>query len=191
MNGPFYEPPFKNVHISPLGLCPKKEPSKYRMVQHLLYPKGHSVNDFIPLEFSEVHYTQIHDAISGIKTFSSPCYLAKCDIEKAYRNLPLAPTAYHLFGFKWNNLFYYDKCLPMGCSSSCQIFEQFSTAIQWIGKNDMPSGLIFHILDDFLIIAQTKEDCKYYLEQFLEICGKIGIPMAPNKTVGPEKVLTF
>jgi len=108
--------------------------------------------------------------------------LAKCDIENAYRNLPLASTDHHLSGFKWNKLFYYDKCLPIGRSSSCQIFEQISTAIQWIGKNYMPSGLIF---------AQTKEDCKYYLEQFLDICGEIGIPMAPNKTVGPEKVLTF
>jgi hypothetical protein len=51
----------------------------------------------------------------------------------------------------------------------------------------MPEGLIFHILDDFLIIAQTEQLCKTYLEIFLEICSKI----APKKTVGPSTLLTF
>jgi hypothetical protein len=59
----------------------------------------------------------------------SLCYMAKCDIEMAYRNLTLSPTDYHLFGFKWRNLYYYDKCLAMGCSSACQILERFSTAL--------------------------------------------------------------
>ena len=51
----------------------------------------------------------------------------------------------------------------------------------------MPEGLIFHILDDFLIIAQTEQLCKTYLEIFLEICSKI----VPEKTVGPSTLLTF
>lgn len=46
--GPFYDPPFPNFHISPLGLCPKKDPNKFCMIHHLSYPKGLSVNDFIP-----------------------------------------------------------------------------------------------------------------------------------------------
>ena len=50
----------------------------------------------------------------------------------AYRHLPLKPEEYHLFGFRWNSLYYYDKCLPMGCASSCQIFERLSTGLHWI-----------------------------------------------------------
>lgn len=79
----------------------------------------------------------------GIKQFKSPCYLAKYDIEMAYRNLLLSPSDYHLFGFKWNNLFYYDKFLAMGCSSACQIFERFSTALEWIGKISCQRDLYF------------------------------------------------
>lgn len=60
-----------------------------------------------------------------------------------------------------------------------------------LGKFCMPEGFIFHILDNFLIIAQTEQLCKAYLEIFLEICSKIGIPMAPEKTVGPSTLLTF
>jgi hypothetical protein len=36
--------------------------------------------------------------------------LSKTDISMAYRNLPLRPGEYHLFGFKWKDLLYYDKC---------------------------------------------------------------------------------
>ena len=88
------------THFCLLRLCPKKEPNKFRLIHHLSYPKGNSVNDYIAKEFSSVQYTQITDAIAGIKKFKSPCYLAKTDISMAYRHLPLQPEEYHLFGFR-------------------------------------------------------------------------------------------
>jgi hypothetical protein len=138
--GPFYHPPLPKFHVSPLGLCPKKEPNKFRVIHHLSYPKGGSVNDFISSEYSSVQYSRIQDAISAIKMYQSDVYLAKCDIEMAYRNLPLSPNEYHKFGFIWDNQFYYDKCLAMGCASSCQIFERLSTSLEWIGQNRYSRG---------------------------------------------------
>lgn len=84
MAGPLFDPPFSNLHCSPLGLVPKKDPSKFRMIHHLSHPKGQSVNDFIPTELSSVQYTRIQDAILGIK--QSPCFMAECNIEMTYRN---------------------------------------------------------------------------------------------------------
>jgi len=84
MTGPLFDPPFSNLHCSPLGLVPKKDPSKFRIIHHLSHPKGQSVNDFIPTELSSVQYTRIQDAILGIK--QSPCFMAKCNIEMTYRN---------------------------------------------------------------------------------------------------------
>jgi hypothetical protein len=52
-------------------------------------------------------------------------------------------------------LYYFDKCLPMVCSVSCQIFERFSSGLHWIGQYYMPEGLMFHILDDFLIVQKN------------------------------------
>ena len=189
--GPLVDPPFQNFQVSPIGLCPKKEPNKFRMIHHLSYPKGNSVNDHILPEMKSVNYTRIDDAISTIKLYDSPVYMAKCDIEMAYRNLPLSPSEYHKFGICWNGLYYFDKCLAMGCASACQIFERFSSALEWIGQCCMPNGKIIHILDDFLIIAPGKDLCKVYLDRFLYICKQIGTPMAPSKTLGPVQVLTF
>ena len=42
---------------------------------------------------------------------------------------------YPLLGMKWRGLYYYDRCMPTGCSSSCKTFEVFSTAIEWIAQH--------------------------------------------------------
>jgi len=102
-------PLFTNFNISPLRLCPKKEPNKFRLIHHISYPAGDSVNDFISKEFTSVRYTHISDAIEGIKKLQSCSHLCKTDISNAYRNLPLKPEEYHLFGFKLNDLYYYDE----------------------------------------------------------------------------------
>jgi len=43
----FSTPPFLSFRCSPLNLVPKRDPSEFRMIHHLSYPKGFSVNDFI------------------------------------------------------------------------------------------------------------------------------------------------
>ena len=62
--GPFTCPPFPNFVCSRLGIVPKKDPSEFRLIQHLSYPQGTSVNDNIPDAHSSVHYASISDAIS-------------------------------------------------------------------------------------------------------------------------------
>ena len=91
----------------------------------------------------------------------------------------------------WEGNYYYDKALPMGCSSSWKIFETFSTSLEWIAKNKLGIPHIIHILDDFLIIEPTIRECKASLDRFLTFCSEIGVPMAPEKTVGPSQVITF
>ena len=48
--GPFEEPPLDNFRISPLGCVPKKEQNSFRIIHDLSYPKGNSLNAFIPQE---------------------------------------------------------------------------------------------------------------------------------------------
>ena len=130
-------PDFPNFRLSPLGVVPKKSPGEYRVIHHLSYPEGNSVNDFIPHEFSSVHYATIQDAIAVIKKSPSTIYLGKVDIESAFRIIPVSPLDTPLLGFKWNGFFYMDAVLPMGCSSSFSIFEAFSSALEWVAKTKL------------------------------------------------------
>ena len=79
----------------------------------------------------------------------------------------------------------------MGCSSSCKTFEIFSTSLEWIAKNKSHIPYILHLLDDFLIVSLSLESCQHQLDTFLMLCSFLGIPMAPEKTVGPLMTLAF
>ena len=48
--GPFTTPPFRNFRTSPVGLVPKKDPNEYRLIHHLSFPEGSSVNEKIKSE---------------------------------------------------------------------------------------------------------------------------------------------
>ena len=189
--GPFEFPPFPQFIISPLGLVPKKTPSEFRLIHHLSFPRGSSVNDGIPRDFSSVHYASTDDAISLIKQLGSGCFMAKTDIASAFRIIPIHPHDFRLLGMKWQGNYYFDRCLQMGCSTSCSIFESFSTALEWIAKKVLGTQAIIHILDDFFIVADTEAACGAQLEKFLTLCDDLGVPIAEGKTMGPFTSLQF
>lgn len=191
LGGPFDTPPFPFFRVSPLGIVPKKSPGEFRLIHHLSYPKGNSVNDGISHDHSSVQYANIDHAIKKIKQSGVGSYLAKTDIKSAFRILPINPQDYHLLGIKWRGQYYYDKCMPMGCSSSCKTFEAFSTAVEWIAQDRLGIANLIHLLDDFLLIQTTESQCSRSLRLFLELCDFLGIPMAPEKTFGPSTILTF
>ena len=93
--GPFKHPPFDNFRVSPLGVIPKKQPGKYRMIHHLSFPHGGSVNDFIPSESCSVHYASVDDAVRDIKKLGKGCTLAKTDVRSAFRIIPVHPKEHH------------------------------------------------------------------------------------------------
>ena len=100
------------------------------MIHHLSYPTGSSVNDGISLDHISVSYATIADAICHIKAAGRGCFLAKTDVKNAFRIIPIHPLDYSFLGTKWRNLYYYDRCMPMGCSSNCKTFEILSTAME-------------------------------------------------------------
>lgn len=110
----------------------KKAQGQFRLIHDLSYPENNSVNSQIPAVNSQVSYDSIDTVINLVKQFGSGALMAKCDFQDGFRNIPIHPDDYHLLGFMWDNLYYYDKCLPMGASSSCQIFEKLSSSLQWI-----------------------------------------------------------
>lgn len=189
--GPFLSPPLSPFRISPLGIVPKKVPGEFRLIHHLSFPKGSSVNDGISPEHTSVRYATIGEAIKPIMNAGQGCFLAKTDIKNAFRIIPIHPIDYGLLGMQWRGLYYYDRCMPMGCSSSCLTFETFSTAVEWIARHKLKIDYILHLLDDFLLVASSSQLCKKQLDLFLSLCSYLGIPMAPEKTCGLATTMSF
>ena len=88
--------------------------------------------------------------------------------------------------------FYYDSCLPFGASSSCAIFEAFSTALGWVARHKYRIEHIVHILDDFLILdPPTHNQCNNKLSSFLRMCSDLGVPIKRDKTEYTTTCITF
>lgn len=180
--GPFTDPPFPNFKCSPLSLREKSQPGTYRLLHNLSYPyDSSSVNGGIPQEYKTVKYSTIQSAIQVVNELGRGCYMAKADIKSAYRIVPIHPKFYHLLGFKWRGLYFYDKFLPMGLAESCALFEKISDAVKYI-MNSFGINHIVKILDDFLILEQTKQQCDLSLQKFKFIAECLGIPLAQDKT---------
>ena len=192
MKGPFDLPPFSpSFNVSPIGLFPKKTPGDFRLIHHLSHPPMNSVNSFIPQALSTVQYASIADAISSIRRCGRGCFMAKSDVKSAFRLIPIHPVDYPLLGFSWKGKFYYDRCLPMGASSSCAIFEKVSTALEWVVRCQLPDCFVHHVLDDFIFISSNEDACRSGLRLFQTLCAYLGVPLAEEKTAGPTQVMTF
>ena len=173
-------------------MVPKKEKGEFRVIHHLSFPAGASVNDGISQSHKTVHYQNIDCAVQLIKYFGKGCLLAKSDILHAYKIVPVARESFKLMGFKIGNAYFYDKTLAMGLAVSCQWFEGLSNALQWVMENKFQAKGVVHILDDFLFIGPPNTDhyCRT-LNNFLHLCQTIGIPIKHSKTVKPCRTLTF
>ena len=188
--GPFDTHPLNNFFVSPIGMVPKKEPGVFRRIHDLSFPKDVSVNDSIPREHCSVQYETLDHITRWVVHYGAGSYIAKCDIEKAFRILPLHPSSYHLMGFKWRGAYYYDKCLPMGCSISCRFFEEFSSAIQWILCTHFNMEGISHILDDFMFVDSSYQACYKKQNIFLALAKYLNLPIKSSKTFLPARIMT-
>ena len=185
-------PPSDNFRVSPLGVVPKKTPGEFRTIHHLSYPESSSVNDFIPKKISAIQYSTVQDAIRFIKQQpGNQVFVAKVDIESAFRIIPVSPLDQPLLGFQWKGKFFMDAVLLMGVYSTCATFESFSTTLEWVAKSKLGASAVVHVIDDFLFLAHSRVKCKQDLQAFVNLCFELEGPLAPWKTVAPTRVITF
>lgn len=190
--GPFEQPPFDPMYISPLSLRPKNNNDGWRLLHDLSFPyNDKSVNSAIPDEYKHVHYASIQDAITKIQALGHNTFLAKSDIASAFTLIPISPSDYHLLGFRWNDSYYHYTTLPQGAASSCLIFERIATALEWILTTKFHIQHVVHYLDDFLFLSTTHQLCKQDMKTFQHVCQYVGIPINHNKTEGPATTLSF
>jgi hypothetical protein len=107
------------MQLSPLGLVEKKTPGTYRIIHHLFFPEGSSINDGIPEEDSHVQYATIQDAIEIIKAVGAHSYCAKTDI-RCFAHYKCKRITVPLIWIYVGRKYYFDRNLQMGCSFSCK-----------------------------------------------------------------------
>jgi len=190
--GPYHLAAQCGVQISPMGVIPKKgKPNKWRLIMDLSSPIGASANDGIVKDLCSFHYASITEAATRIMELGPGALMAKMDIKQAYRNIPVAPEDRHLLGLSWNGKVYIDQVLPFGLRSAPLIFSAIADALLYIMLQDGVTWAI-HYIDDFLMIGGPRApECQLNMQRMHRTCSEAGLPLEPEKTVGPSTILTF
>ena len=126
IGGPFIDRPIYTLRVSPIGLV-EKTPGEFRLIHHLSYPEGESLNDFIDQDLCLVKYSQFDEESHMVQDMGRESLLSKLEIKSAYRLLPANPAEFDQLGFMFDNKFYFDKAMPFACSISCASWEKVST----------------------------------------------------------------
>ena len=189
--GPLSSSPFPTLHCSGLGAVPKKN-GKWRMIMHLSAPTGQSINDHISKEQYSLQYSSVEDAVKILTALGKGALMAKVDLKSAFRVVPVHSTDWDLLGISWRNAFYIDTCLPFGLRSAPFLFNQFAEALQWILAHNYGLHWLIHYLDDYFIAGPPCTHlCQEYLDCFLRVCQRLGVPVAMDKVEGPLTTLVF
>ena len=190
-SGPFRQPPWPNLHCSPLGSREKKDGTR-RLILDLSQPTGNSVNDGIPKDEFTVKYAHFDDATDLVHKRGPNCLLSKIDIKHAFRLLPVKPTQWILLGFIWFGLYFIDTRLPMGLRSSPAIFNCFADAVCWIIQTLFNLPHLIHYADDFLLASTSNTNkANNELQTAIAAFHHLGIPIAEDKLEGPTTKLTY
>ena len=83
--GPFTKPPFTDFHSSPLGLIPKHDQGKFRLIHDLSFPRGDSINFHTSKQFTSVQYETLDHVVDLVQDCGQDCFIAKADIKDAFR----------------------------------------------------------------------------------------------------------
>lgn len=101
--------------------------------------------------------------------------MAKCDI--LILSAPCSPC---LLSFSFEEPFYVDKLLPMGCVISCAIFEKFSCMLEWRVQERLGLVSTIHYLNDFW--GECSLQCQVLLDHFITLSQEYWVPLAKDKT---------
>ena len=168
---------------------PKSDGVTWRLISHLSYPTFNGINDFIDPVHCAVRYTSFDRVVEMVSKLGKRAEIGVIDIKNAFRLLRVFPGDYDLLGLKIDDKYYIDKCLPMGCSISCNIFEKISIFLHWLVEKKSGLSTLDHYLDDFIFAGQeNSERCKTLMNYFLSISHELGIPIADEKSAGPVTV---
>ena len=195
--GPFTASPFDTqTTVSPLNTVPKKDSVEQRVIVDLSFPKhspDHSINGGIKKDAYlgdpiQLHYPSVDNLVNLDRKKGPGCFLFKCDLSRAYRQLPVDPGDLHYLGYKWRGELFIDVALTMGLRSAAYLCQPVTNAIAFIAKEHGVS--VSNYLDDFGGVEVREAALAAFLK-LREIIGECGAVEATQKACTPGPRMVF
>ena len=196
--------PHPRAQISPLGTAHKRsyDPDvvKRRAIYHLSAgpdrDHAQSVNG-ATLADPSLQYDTVGDAAAVLRRFGKRAYMAKTDAEAAFRQVPVAPSAYHRMGVEWRGEMYLDTRVPFGMRKAPFINTSVSDAIRFVIQTrinralGMDQVVVLTPIDDFLVIGRDRQRCAVAHDILLSTFRQLNLPFVMEKTEGPRQAIEF
>ena len=169
----------------------RKSNGKLRPITDCRRPEGRSINNYMTStskEFTFIKLDQVAD-------YMSPgCWFAVLDLKAAYRSVHIFPPHRTYQGFTWEfdgqPKYLTDNCLCFGLSCAPYIFSRITDfLVRGMGRRGH-SG-VFGYLDDFLVVADSEEECGKKLQVLISFVRWLGFAIAWDKVVSPTQVATY
>ena len=97
-----------------------------------------AVNQFLDSSMCTVEYVQFRELVETIRALGTNAFLWAKDLEDGYYNVPIQIDDIWNLGFFFDGKIYVFKVLPMGLSSSPNIFTEFMFFALWAIKYNDP-----------------------------------------------------
>ena len=122
------------------------------------------------------------------------CFFAKVDLHSAYRSVGISKSSQRVTGLKWilnrRTVYLRDSKLCFGAKLSPGIFHRLTQAVKRMMARKGYDLLVVY-LDDFLVIADSREACAEALSVLIQLLRKLGFAIHWGKVVDPTTKITF
>ena len=148
--------------VSGLGaIC--KTSGKIHLIHDCSRPEGTAVNDYATAD--KIRYQTVTDAS---KLLTKNCFMAKVDLESAYRSVKIHKDDHEAAGLQFKfagapePVYMVDTRLPFGATRAPGTFHRLTQAVRrMMARRGFRTTIVY--LDDWLIIAETEEECRLAL----------------------------
>ena len=175
--------------VSPMGVIPKPD-GGVRLIHDCSLPKGQSVNDYCTSDWHQ-KFSRVDDAASLV---TEGCFMAKVDLQAAYRHIKLSAHSKQVTGLKWQfgkkTVYLRDTRLCFGSKLAPGIFHRITQAVRrMLIRHGLTATVVY--LDDFFIKADTFQDCLAAMNMLISLLRKLGFHINWKKVVDPTTKITF
>lgn len=176
--------------VSALAAIPKGGGRGVWLIHDASRPQGTALNDYsINPSF---RFSTIQEAGAAINRGD---WLAKVDLESAYRSVKIHPEDHHLAGLEWTfddgrKCYLIDRRLMFGARLLAAIFNSLTQAVCRMMKARGYQN-IWAFLDDYLIKESTQERCQQALNELMGLLQELGFSISYPKVVSPARRLAY
>ena len=187
--GRLFLSPSKPSWITP-HFIKKQADNKNRIIRDFTVARAHADPAFAAVNDSTWNNTfkmmSVDDAFAEMRPRA---YLAKIDISKAYRSVPVHPDHWELLSYMWRGVYYTDTRLPFGLSNAPEIFCRLTAMIRLMMARRGFSVIVY--VDDFLIINVEQTEARAAYESLLSLLLDLGFTVNAKKCTPPCRDLVF